>query len=89
MDKLGVLLVSYGAREVAMADTLLRSKNHNVQLYIADKQCNPYNAKHAAKHAVIPSLDVNEICRFAEANKASLDFVLVGSENPSSKASET
>ncbi len=82
MDKLGVLLVSYGAREVAMADTLLRSKNHNVQLYIADKQCNPYNAKHAAKHAVIPSLDVNEICRFAEANKASLDFVLVGSENP-------
>jgi len=65
-----------------MADTLLRSKNHNVQLYIADKQCNPYNAKHAAKHAVIPSLDVNEICRFAEANKASLDFVLVGSENP-------
>jgi len=82
MDKLGVLLVSYGAREVAMADTLLRSKNHNVQLYVADKQCNPYNAKHAAKHAVIPSLDVNEICRFAEANKTDLDFVLVGSENP-------
>jgi Phosphoribosylamine-glycine ligase len=82
MDKLGVLLVSYGAREVAMADTLLRSKNHNVQLYVADKQCNPYNAKHATKHAVIPSLDVNEICKFAETNKASLDFVLVGSENP-------
>jgi phosphoribosylamine--glycine ligase len=82
MDKLGVLLVSYGAREVAMADTLLRSKNHNVQLYVADKQCNPYNAKHAAKHAVIPSLDVNEICKFAEANEANLNFVLVGSENP-------
>lgn len=82
MDKLGVLLVSYGAREVAMADTLLRSKNHQVQLYIADKQCNPYNAKHATKHAVIPSLDVNEICKFAEANKQNLDFVLVGSENP-------
>ena len=82
MDKLGVLLVSYGAREVAMADTLLRSKKYNVQLYIADKQCNPYNAKHAAKHAVIPSLDVNEICKFAEANEANLNFVLVGSENP-------
>ena len=82
MDKLGVLLVSYGAREVAMADTLLRSKNYNVQLYVADKQCNPYNAKHAAKHAVIPSLDVNEICKFAEENEANLNFVLVGSENP-------
>ncbi len=82
MEKLGVLLVSYGAREVAMADTLLRSKNYQVELYVADKQCNPYNAKHATKHAVIPSLDVNEICKFAEANKANLDFVLVGSENP-------
>jgi len=82
MDKTGVLLVSYGAREVAMADTLLRSKNHKVELYVADKQRNPFNAKHATKHAVIPSLDVNEICKFAEANKERLDFVLVGSENP-------
>ncbi len=82
MEKLGVLLVSYGAREVAMADTLLRSKNHQVELYVADKQCNPFNAKHATKHAVIPSLDVNEICKFAEANKDKLNFVLVGSENP-------
>ena len=82
MDKLGVLLVSYGAREVAMADTLLRSKKHQVELYIADKQCNPFNAKHAKKHAVIPSLDINEICKFAQVNKENLDFVLVGSENP-------
>ncbi len=82
MEKIGVLLVSYGAREVAMADTLLRSKNHQVELYIADKQRNPFNAKYATKHAVIPSLDVNEICKFAQANKADLDFVLVGSENP-------
>ena len=82
MEKLGVLLVSYGAREVAMADTLLRSRNYQVELYVADKQCNPYNAKHATKHAVIPSLDVNEICKFAEANKDKLNFVLVGSENP-------
>jgi phosphoribosylamine--glycine ligase len=82
MEKTGVLLVSYGAREVAMADALLRSPNHQVELYVTDKQCNPFNAKHATKHAVIPSLDINEICRFAEANKENLDFVLVGSENP-------
>ena len=82
MDKIGVLLVSYGAREVAMADALLRSKNHKVELYVADKQRNPYNAKHATKHAVIPSLDIAEIAKFAQANKEQLDFVLVGSENP-------
>jgi phosphoribosylamine--glycine ligase len=82
MDKIGVLLVSYGAREVAMADTLLRSKNHQVELFVADKQCNPYNAKHAAKHVVIPNLDITEICKFAKTYKTRLDFVLVGSENP-------
>jgi phosphoribosylamine--glycine ligase len=65
-----------------MADTLLRSQNYQVELYVADKQCNPFNAEKAAKHTVIPSLDINEICKFAEANKDKLDFVLVGSEKP-------
>jgi len=82
MEKIGVLLVSYGAREVAMADALLRSKNYHVELFVADKQCNPFNAKHATKHKVIPSLDVNEVCKFAQENKENLDFVMVGSEKP-------
>jgi phosphoribosylamine--glycine ligase len=82
VEKIGVLLVSYGAREVAMADALLRSPNHKVELYIADKQCNPFNAKHATKHMIIPSLDIADICHFALENKDHLDFVLVGSENP-------
>jgi phosphoribosylamine--glycine ligase len=82
MEKVGVLVVSYGAREVAMADALLRSKKYHVELYVADKQCNPFNAEKAAKHTVIPSLDIEEICKFAEANKEKLDFVLVGSEKP-------
>jgi phosphoribosylamine--glycine ligase len=82
MEKIGVLLVSYGAREVAMADALLRSKKYQVELYVADKQCNPFNAEHATKHKVIPTLDIEEICKFAEANKDKLDFVMVGSEKP-------
>jgi phosphoribosylamine--glycine ligase len=82
MEKIGVLLVSYGAREVAMADALLRSKNYKVELFVVDKQRNPFNAKHAAKHKVIPNLDVNEVCKFAQENKESLDFVMVGSEKP-------
>ena len=82
MEKTGVLLVSYGAREVAMADALLKSKNYQVELYVADKQRNPFNAEKATEHTVIPSLGVEEICRFAEKNKDKLDFVLVGSEKP-------
>jgi phosphoribosylamine--glycine ligase len=53
-----------------------------VELYIADKQRNPFNAEKAAKQVVIPSLDVEEICKFAEANKDKIDFALVGSEKP-------
>ncbi len=82
MEKIGVLVVSYGAREVAMADALLRSKKYQVELYVADKQCNPFNAQKATKHVVIPSLGVEEICKFAQSNKEKLDFVLVGSEKP-------
>ena len=82
MEKVGVLVVSYGAREVAMVDALLQSTKYQVELYVADKQRNPFNAEKAAKHAVIPSLDIGEICKFAEANKDKIDFALVGSEKP-------
>jgi phosphoribosylamine---glycine ligase len=82
METIGVLLVSYGAREVAMADTLLRSTKYDVKLYVADKQCNPFNVEHATKHKVIPNLDIDEITKFAQENKDQLDFVLVGSETP-------
>ena len=60
MEKIGVLVVSYGAREVAMADALLRSKKYQVELYVADKQCNPFNAEKATKHKVIPNLDMKK-----------------------------
>ena len=82
MEKIGVLVVSYGAREVAMVDALLQSKKYQVELYIADKQRNPFNAEKAAKHVVIPNLDVEEVCKFAEANKDKISFALVGSEKP-------
>jgi phosphoribosylamine--glycine ligase len=82
MDKVGILVVSYGAREAAMVDAFARSPNHKVELYIADKQRNPFNVERAAKHAVIPDLNVAEICRFAEANKDKIDFAIVGPEKP-------
>ena len=82
MEKVGVLIVSYGARETAMVDAFARSSNHNVKLYIADKQRNPFNKNKAAEHTVIPDLNVEEICKFAEANKDKIDFAVVGPEKP-------
>lgn len=82
MEKVGVLVVSYGAREAAMVDALSRSTNYKVELYVADKQRNPFNVEKAAKHVVIPDLNVDAICRFAEANKPKIDFALVGPEKP-------
>ncbi|MDR0318679.1 MAG: hypothetical protein LBI09_01440 [Nitrososphaerota archaeon] len=82
METVGVLVVSYGAREVAIVDALARSQKYNVKLYIADKQLNPFNAQHATKHVVVPSLDIQDICKFAQTYKDNLDFVIVGSEKP-------
>jgi len=59
LEQIGVLVICYGSRGVAMADTLLKSQNYTVKLYIVDKQRNPFNAKIAEKHVVIPSLDTS------------------------------
>jgi phosphoribosylamine-glycine ligase len=82
LEKVGVLVVSYGAREAAMVDALSRSTNYNVELYVADKQRNPFNIEKATKHVVISDLNVDAICKFAEANKARIDFAIVGPEKP-------
>jgi len=82
MEKVGVLVVSYGARETAMVDAFTRSANYEVELYIADKQRNPFNMDNAAEHVVIPDLNTEEICKFAEKNKDKIDFAIVGPEKP-------
>jgi phosphoribosylamine--glycine ligase len=82
MQKIGVLVISYGAREAAIVDALSRSPNYKVELYIADKQRNPFNVEKAAKHVVIPDLSVDAIVKFAQTNKANIDFAIVGPEKP-------
>jgi phosphoribosylamine--glycine ligase len=82
MEKVGVLVVAYGAREAAIIDAFTRSDNYKVNVYVADKQQNPFNARIAFKHVVIPDLNVEGICRFAEANKDKIDFGIVGPEKP-------
>ena len=82
MEKIGVLVVAYGSRETAIIDAFSRSRNYAVDIYVADKQRNPFNVKNAVKHVVIPSLGIEEICKFAEANKDKIDFGIVGPEKP-------
>ena len=85
MERIGILVVSYGSRDVAIIDTLSKSKIYDVEFYIADKQCNPYNLKITeknGKHIVIPDLSIQKICNFAAKYKNKIRFGIVGSETP-------
>lgn len=82
MDRVGILVVSYGSRAVAIVDAFSRSEDYNAELYVADKQRNPFNAKKAKKHAVIPDLGLREICRFAKKYEDEIEFGIVGPEKP-------
>ena len=61
MDKVGILIISYGSRALAMVDAFSRSEKYDVEFYAACKQRDPYLAKAAKAQVVIPNLDVNEI----------------------------
>lgn len=82
MEKVGVLVVSYGSREAAIIDALKRSNEYAVNVYVADKQLNPFNVENATKHVVIPDLDIEKIAHFAETNRDKIDFGIVGPEKP-------
>jgi len=82
VEKVGVLVVSYGSREAAMVDAFARSRKYMVELYVVDKQRNPFNLQRTTKHVVISDLNISEISKFAEANKGSIDFGIIGPEKP-------
>ncbi|MEM2922159.1 MAG: hypothetical protein QXF26_07570, partial [Candidatus Bathyarchaeia archaeon] len=82
VDRVGVGLVSYGSREVAIADALLRSQKYKVELYVADRVRNPFNVKHSRKHAVISDLDPEKVCSFFSEYAGEIDFIVVGPEDP-------
>lgn len=82
VERIGILVVSYGSRAAAMVDAFSRSQEYEAELYVADKQRNPFNLKMAKEHVVIPSLDSKEIFKFAKRHKEDLDFGIVGPEKP-------
>ena len=82
MEKVGILVVSYGSRAAAMVDAFSRSENYAAEIYVADKQKNPFNVEKAKRHVVIPDLNVEEICEFAKKYEDHIDFGMVGPEKP-------
>jgi phosphoribosylamine--glycine ligase len=82
MEKVGILVISYGSRAAAMIDAFVRSEEYTPQLYVVDKQKNPFNLKHAEKHTVIPDFNLTEITKFAKKHKDHIDFGIVGPEKP-------
>jgi len=82
LEKIGVLVVCYGSRGVAIVDAFSRSEKYAVDIYVADKQRNPFNARHAKQHVVIPDLNVQAICKFAANFKDDIDFGIIGPEKP-------
>jgi phosphoribosylamine--glycine ligase len=85
MERIGILVVSYGSRDVAIIDTLSKSEIYDIEFYIADKQRNPFNLKITEKngeHIVIPDLSIQKICNFATKYKDKIRFGIVGSETP-------
>ena len=65
-----------------MVDVFHRSLEYNVELYVADRQRNPFNLERAYRHVVIPDLNVEDIVRFAVTNRSGIDLGVVGPENP-------
>jgi len=82
MEKVGILVVSYGSREAVMIDAFTRSPNYKTQIYVVDKQKNPFNVKRAKEHAVISDLNIQEITKFVKKHKGKIDFGIVGPEKP-------
>jgi len=82
MEKVGILVVSYGSRAAAMMDAFCRSEEYSPKFYIVDKQKNPFNIKHAQKHTVISDFNLDEIAVFAKKYRDQIDFGIVGPEKP-------
>jgi phosphoribosylamine--glycine ligase len=82
MEHIGILVVSYGSRAASMVDAFCRSQEYFTELYIVDRQKNPFNLKRAKEHIVVPSISPEEICRFTKKFKDKINFGIVGPEKP-------
>ena len=82
MEKVGILVISYGSRAAAIIDAFNQSQDYTPRFYIVDKQKNPFNLQHAEKHTVISDFNLEKIQKFAKKYKEKIDFGIVGPEKP-------
>jgi phosphoribosylamine--glycine ligase len=82
MDRVGILVVTYGSRGAAIVDAFCRSEGYRVEAFIVDRNRNPFNVARAKHHVVIPDLNVEAICSFAQRHRGEIDFGIVGPEQP-------
>ena len=82
MERVGIFVVSYGARAASMIDAFKKSQNYDVNIYVADKQKNPFNVKNAKHHVVVPGLNIKGILSFVQKYRNEIDFGIVGPEGP-------
>jgi phosphoribosylamine--glycine ligase len=82
MERVGILVVSYGSRAAAIIDAFVRSEEYRPEIYVVDKQKNPFNMKRARRHVVISDFNLKEIVKFTKRHKDRLDFGVVGPEKP-------
>jgi phosphoribosylamine--glycine ligase len=82
MEKVGILIISYGSRAAAMIDAFAHSEEYSPRFYVVDKQRNPFNVKHAEKHKVISDFNLDEITKFSKKHRDNIDFGIVGPEKP-------
>jgi len=82
MERVGIFVVSYGARASAMIDAFTKSQNYEVNIYVVDKQKNPFNVNKAKHHVVVPDLNIQGILEFVQKYRNEIDFGIVGPEGP-------
>ena len=80
MEKVGVLLISYGSRASSIADALTRSNNYDVKIFDADKQKNPFILERSVDYII--DLNIEKIVEFAKKHQNEIDFGIVGPEGP-------
>ncbi len=81
MDRVGVLVVSKCLSAAAIVDTISRSEKYTPEFFVVEKQRNPFNARRAKVHVVVPDLAVAEVVRTAAKFRDRVAFGLTDTED--------
>ena len=81
MDSVGILVVSKSLSAPAMVDAFARSEKYRPELYVVERQRNPFNVGRAKFHTVSPQLSLNEVAAVARKFKDRISFGVTDTED--------